>query len=96
MKTMSLRLEDSQYEALKIIADAEAIPVSKAIRDAIDYFIDERSANPAFQERLERADTRRRAAAEYLESQPTAVRTRMVAAERLRQLDLQSRARQPE
>jgi hypothetical protein len=93
MKTMSLRLEDSQYDALKLIADAEAIPVSKAIRDAIDALIDERSADPQFQARLDRADERRRAAVDFLQEQPAAVKTRMVAAERLRQLGEDSRAR---
>ena len=87
MKTMSLRLEDSQYEALKIIADAEAIPVSKAIRDAIDELVDKRSADPQFQAELDRADERRRAAVAFLQEQPAAVRTRMAAAERLRQLN---------
>jgi predicted DNA-binding protein len=91
VKTMSLRLEDSQYDALKIVADAEAIPVSKAIRDAIDRFIDERSVDPSFQAQLEAADERRRAALRFLQEQPPAVRTRMAAAERLRQLDGQSR-----
>lgn len=91
MKTMSLRLEDSQYDALKIVADAEAIPVSKAIRDAIDAFIDERSADPAFQDKLEREAERRRLALELLQ-QPPAVQTRMVAADGLRQLDRESKA----
>jgi hypothetical protein len=93
MKTLSLRLEDSQYDALKIIADAEAVPVSKAIRDAIDGLIDERSADPQFQARLDSADERRRSAVAFLQEQPGAVRKRMTAAERLRQLDDESRAR---
>jgi hypothetical protein len=93
MKTLSLRLEDSQYNALKIIADAEAIPVSKAIRDAIDGLIDERSADPQFQARLDRADERRRAAIAFLQEQPEAVRKRMAAAEGFRQLDDEARAR---
>jgi hypothetical protein len=67
VKTISLRLEDSQYDALKVVADAEAIPLSKAIRDAIDGLLDARSADQRFQARLQAAVERNREALKLLE-----------------------------
>jgi predicted DNA-binding ribbon-helix-helix protein len=71
MKAISLRLEESQYDALKVVADAEAVALSKAIRDAIDDYIDKRSADPDFQARLQAAEDRHTAALRVLKGRPT-------------------------
>ena len=53
-KTMTLRLSDEQAEKLETLARVEGIPVSAAVRDAIDQRIDARRKDKVFQERLER------------------------------------------
>jgi hypothetical protein len=58
--------KNSQYDALTVVADAEGMPISKAIRDGIDMLLDERAADPAFQRRLNAATERRRKALELL------------------------------
>jgi hypothetical protein len=66
MKAISLRLEESQYDALKVVADADAVALTTAIRDAIDDYIDKRSIDPDFQARLQAAEARHTAALHVL------------------------------
>lgn len=53
-KTMTLRLSDEQAEKLETLARVEGIPVSEAVRDAIDERIEARRKDKAFQGRLKR------------------------------------------
>lgn len=53
-KTMTLRLSDEQAEKLETLARVEGIPVSEAVRDAIDQRIEARRKDKAFQARLKR------------------------------------------
>lgn len=53
-KTMTLRLSDEQAEKLETLARVEGIPVSEAVREAIDQRIDSRRKDKAFQGRLKR------------------------------------------
>lgn len=53
-KTMTLRLGDEQAEKLETLARVEGIPVSEAVRDAIDQRIEARRKDKAFQGRLKR------------------------------------------
>jgi len=53
-KTMTLRLSDEQAEKLETLARVEGIPVSEAVRDAIDQRIEARRKDKAFQRRLKR------------------------------------------
>lgn len=53
-KTMTLRLSDEQAEKLETLARVEGIPVSEAVRDAIDQRIEARRKDKAFQGRLKR------------------------------------------
>jgi predicted transcriptional regulator len=53
-KTMTLRLSDEQAEKLETLARVEGIPVSEAVRDAIDERIEARRKDKEFQGRLKR------------------------------------------
>jgi len=53
-KTMTLRLSDEQAQKLETLARVEGIPVSEAVRDAIDRRIEARRKDKAFQDRLKR------------------------------------------
>jgi predicted transcriptional regulator len=66
MKTLTLRLEDEKAQALDTLAMAEGASVSQVIRDAIDAQIEKRRNDKAFQERLQRAYDRNKAAFELL------------------------------
>jgi len=56
---MTIRLSTEQAEALEIVANVEALPLSEVIRAAITEHIDSKTKDPAFQDslrdRLERA-----------------------------------------
>ena len=52
--TMTLRLSDEQAEKLETLARVEGVPVSEAVRQAIDERIDARRKDKAFQGRLKR------------------------------------------
>jgi predicted transcriptional regulator len=51
-KVLSLRLPDEMAAALAVVARADAMPVSEAIRKAIANHIASRQADHAFQKRL--------------------------------------------
>ncbi len=51
-KSMTIRLSDSQAAQLEAVSAAEGIPVSAAIRAAIDRDIAARRKDVAFQKRL--------------------------------------------
>jgi hypothetical protein len=53
-KPLTLRLDETQHSILEMVARADGQNVNAAIRDAIDKHIDERRADPDFQERLDR------------------------------------------
>ncbi len=53
-KAMSLRLPEELAADLAAVAEADEMPVSEAVREAIDKHIAERRADKGFQERLKR------------------------------------------
>lgn len=53
-KTMSLRLSDEQAQELEAVARVDEMPVSEAVREAIDARIAARRADKDFQSRLRR------------------------------------------
>jgi len=53
-KSMTLRLDDAKARELEAIARADEMPVSEAVRSAIDEHIDRRRKDKAFQSRLQR------------------------------------------
>jgi predicted DNA-binding protein len=53
-KATSLRLAEQQAAELGAVARADEMPVSQAVREAIDKHIAERRADPDFQKRLAR------------------------------------------
>lgn len=53
-KTMTLRLSDEQARELEAVARVDEIPVSEAVRKAIDERIAARRADATFQDRLRR------------------------------------------
>ena len=53
-KTMTLRLSNEQAEKLETLARVEGVPVSEAVRQAIDERIEARRKDKAFQGRLKR------------------------------------------
>lgn len=53
-KVMSLRLPEDIAAEIAAVARADGIPVSQAIREAIDNHIATRSADEAFKERLKK------------------------------------------
>lgn len=52
MKTMTLRLEDTQAEALEKVAEVDGVSVTDAIRQAVDNHISARAADNEFRARL--------------------------------------------
>lgn len=53
-KTMTLRLAADRAAELEAVARADDIPVSEAVREAIDRHIAERRQDKEFQDRLQR------------------------------------------
>lgn len=53
-KTMTLRLSDEQAASLEAMARVDAVPVSEAVRVAIDERIKARRGDREFQARLKR------------------------------------------
>jgi predicted DNA-binding protein len=53
-KAMSLRLDEERASALEAIARADDMPISEAIRTAIDAHIEQRRNDEDFQARLRR------------------------------------------
>jgi predicted transcriptional regulator len=51
-KNMTVRLDDDQAEALEAVAVGDEVPMSEAIRQAIDGHIAARRKDKAFQARL--------------------------------------------
>lgn len=51
-KALTVRLAASQAEELEMVAHADGVPVSEAIREAISEHIARRRKDKAFQERL--------------------------------------------
>lgn len=49
---MSLRLAENQAAELAAVARVDGMPVSEAVREAIDKHIAERKADPEFQQNL--------------------------------------------
>jgi len=49
---MSLRLGEDLGAKLTAVARADGMPISEAIRKAIEYYIDARSKDEAFRDRL--------------------------------------------
>jgi hypothetical protein len=54
MKTLTLRLDEEQVSMLGLVADADSMTVSDAIRAAIDAHIEARRRDKEFVERLHR------------------------------------------
>jgi hypothetical protein len=52
MKTLTLRLDEEQVRMLGLVADADGMTVSDAIRAAIDAHIEARRRDKEFVERL--------------------------------------------
>jgi predicted transcriptional regulator len=53
-KTMTVRLPDEQATNLEMVARVDGVPVSEAVRQAIDDRIQARRADKEFQTRLRR------------------------------------------
>jgi predicted DNA-binding protein len=51
-EALTLRLSHEQSEGLEAAARADGVPVSEAVRSAIDEHIERRRKDEAFQERL--------------------------------------------
>lgn len=49
---MSLRLSEEQAAELSAVARTDGVPISEAVREAIERHIAERKADPDFQKRL--------------------------------------------
>jgi predicted DNA-binding protein len=54
IKAMSLRLPEELAAELAAIAETDEMPISEAVREAIDKHIAERRADKGFQERLKK------------------------------------------
>jgi predicted DNA-binding protein len=65
-KAMSLRLPEDLAAELSAVAAADEMPISEAVREAIDKHIAERRADKAFQERLKKRLEQNRALLERL------------------------------
>lgn len=65
-KAMTVRLAQDQADELEAVAEVEDIPVSEAVRAAIDCYIDERRRDDAFRERLQSSLERHRRVLERL------------------------------
>ncbi|HEY0711482.1 MAG TPA: ribbon-helix-helix protein, CopG family [Polyangia bacterium] len=53
-KSMTLRLPEETAANIEAVARADEMPVSKAVRDAIDAHVDKRRKDKEFKERLAR------------------------------------------
>lgn len=53
-KAMTVRLPSSQHAELEAIADAEEVPISEEVREAIDAHIRAKRADKEFRQRLRR------------------------------------------
>lgn len=65
-KAMTLRLPDDKARELEIVARADGIPVSDAVRSAIDEHIERRRNDKTFQDRINRILTEDREIIERL------------------------------
>ena len=63
---MTIRLEDRQAEELEAVAKVDGMPISEAIREAIDKHIENRRKDEAFQARLRTSLNRNREILEKL------------------------------
>lgn len=70
-KAMTLRLSSWQHVALKSIAAAEGKPISDVVREAIDAYIDARTADSDFQRRIREEIEENQAILDRLATQPT-------------------------
>jgi len=46
MKTMSLRLEEEQYERLRVLSFEDRKPIAELVREAVDEYLKERPITP--------------------------------------------------
>ncbi|HEY1853223.1 MAG TPA: ribbon-helix-helix protein, CopG family [Solirubrobacterales bacterium] len=69
-KAMSLRLPAEQAAELEAVARADEMPVSEAVREAIDAYIAARRADKDFQKRLKQRLDEDREVLERLRSLP--------------------------
>ncbi len=51
-RTITIRMQETTAESLELVARADNLSVSEAIRVAINEYIDTRRADPDFQKRL--------------------------------------------
>lgn len=65
-KTMSLRLDDEQAQALQLVAAADDQKLTQTIREALDEHIEVRRKDPEFQRRLKEINERNAKALERL------------------------------
>lgn len=65
-KAMTIRFEDQQAEELEAVAKVDGMPISEAIREAIDKHIEDRRKDKAFQARLRASLDRNREILEKL------------------------------
>lgn len=65
-KAMTIRFEDGQAEELEAVAKVDGMPVSEAIREAIDQHIENRRKDKEFQARLRASLDRNREILEKL------------------------------
>lgn len=65
-KTMSLRLDDEQAQALQLVAAADDQKLTQTIREALDQHIEARRNDPEFQKRLKEINERNAKALERL------------------------------
>lgn len=65
-KAMTIRFEDRQAEELEAVAKVDGMPISEAIREAIDKHIESRRKDEAFQARLRASLDRNREILEKL------------------------------
>jgi post-segregation antitoxin (ccd killing protein) len=68
-KTMTLRLSDQQASDLEAMARVDGVPVSEAVRVAIEKRIEARRSDRAFQTRLRRLMAENQRALERLSKQ---------------------------
>jgi hypothetical protein len=52
MKVMTLRISDNQAAQIELVARVDGEPVAKALKNAIDVYVELKKANPGFQDRL--------------------------------------------
>ena len=55
----SVRLDESQLERLRLLAEVDSSNVAQIIRQAIDFYADAQFRDPAFQTRVDEANASR-------------------------------------